>query len=351
MTVRMARSGDGGWAPLEDSPPAMLADLLTAVDDLDHVLELGISAPIVADRPAISGRPDAIALTANGGIIVLLVAGTSGEELGERIALTSGVLHADADLVVVSGNANRIGRNDTLGTYVSSMAGTGDPRVLDDSFERALANGEVIYLAVCEDGHQHVAAEVFELEREHGVEIHCIDAVQSSTRDVHVVELVQVPRSKLRASAQLARTHGERAQLVQAVHGAMGDAVGELLRTLLLHVDAFFGYVKHDVDGNRVRLSAWLDEDSRDRPDLTVDSDGVIGIRLDTFSDDVRDGLVQRLARIVDADDGFDDDSGEAQLSLAQHLADVSLVEQFVGALSDAQLRTASDDLLDERAA
>lgn len=338
----MARGDGGQWRMVLDvgeAPPGVLAELLG--DDVAPLFELEESAVVVASMPELPGQPDAICVTPRGELVFVAAVGDDpAEEVRARLR---GMLQAltGRSLPHFMAACNRIGIDHTPGSWVASRVGSGDAVAIDRRLDRVLADGAMSFLLVTRCGIEHAALPAAELQAR-GIEVRCFDMAYLSAGPVRIAEVYEYTRAELEAAARAAELTANCDEMVEACRRQLGERSVVLVDTMLRYCDAFFSEVTFRSVGELVVVDAWLDRAETRRAVLQLDSTGALQVHLGDLDPVERDYFLAAVAGMVDEEDGVASATfGQMlRLSLVDDLCDVSLVEQFVGALSDALLAT-----------
>lgn len=345
----LAWDTDGRWKTVLEAgatPPEVFRDLIG--DDIAPLFEIEDPRPVLSVAPPLPGRPDAICTTADGRIVAVLgIGGQSPDAVRDRLVEVVDGLRGRS-LVDLMSIAPRIGLQHTPGSWTVSRTGHGDAVHIDRAIEERLAAGAIELVVAACAGAEHVALPIAELRAIREVEVRCFEVLYLAAGTVRLVEAYELPAARLDAMARTAERRASAEHMRRAAGSALGASMAPLVDALLGYCDAFFGAVTYRSIGEHVIVEAWLDQPRTGSPALRLDSSGAVVVHLADLETWDRQFLLQGIRAMVD-ERCWEEASArplELRLSLHRDLADVSLVEQFVGAVSDAFLATMGNALV-----
>lgn len=344
----VARAADGSWetvVELGEPPAELVASLL--VDDLGVFFELEVPAFVVATAPPFLGAPDAICITPAGEVVVIVVVGAdTPESISLRLRDVLSGLAALSPVQFVS-SCDQIGLQHTPGSWVAERSGSGDAVWLDREIARRMQAGTVAIVVAARHGHAHVALPIAEVRAATKARIRCFELGLLGAAETPMVEASEVSDAALASAAKAAERDSNARMMLVAVERELGATAVPLAAAVLRHCEAFFARANFRAVGELVVLTASLSDCGSRQIALELDSAGTLAVRLENLDPLDRRDLARSVAGMVDADVWpADDASTTLRLSLLEHLGDISLVEQFLGALSDALLSTMSNALV-----
>lgn len=347
----LARAADGSWHTVMQlgSPDAATVGQVL-LDDVGLTFELDAPAPVAAVMPAVPGAPDAIALTPAGEVVVVLSIGCESIDDVRQRCVELLDWAEDCSLVELTAACNQIGLQHTPGSWLVETLGRGDAIELDRAIGDQLDAGALRVVLAARAGIDAAAPVVVELRQSRSARFSCHELVLLGAGSTRMLECYPVPEGELAVAARSAERRANADLMLEASAATLGLGARPLVDTLLHYCEAFFAGVSFRSVGSLVVLDAWLDDE---HAVLELDSSGSLVVHVHAMDPIDRRYFVRAVEGMVDADLGLSDTSElrTVSLSLIEHLGDVSLVEQLLGALSDGFLATMCNELSSRRAA
>lgn len=343
-----ARNPDGRWCTVMDlgePPAAAIRELL--VDDVAPVFELDEPALVLAVTPVLPGEPDGLCVTARGELIAVVSVGDEGhEQIRARLSQIASAFEGLSLLELMS-RCDRLGLQHTPGSWIATQLGIGDAVTIDHAIEEHLDAGAVTLLVATRCGFEDAALAIAHVRATSRANVRCFDMSFLTAGSIRMLEAYEVSEAEFRSAVKAAERSANAAMMLEASSQELGAPATSLVDTMLHYCDAFFTEVTFRSVGGLVVMESWLDHLDRRQLVLELDSAGTLVVQLSALDPVDRRFFAQALDGMVDEQlwPPGEEVPASLQLSLGTHLTDVSLVELFVGALSDAFLSTMCNDL------